>query len=252
MEVTNHATGDRCVLTFKPRGWRGKDAFEIRGSVYDAQGKLCWDIAGRWNSQLVARKVGAGSGDLNPDQSVEAPDGQIAVAQPLAEYLLLWRNSEKPPTPFNLTPFAITLNSCPDDLRPWLAPTDCRLRPDLSAFESGKFDQANDLKQKLENHQRETRRKREQASCRHTSRGGSSAPRTRIPRRRCGSQYLRRPTRVLAARRPPPTGPRGTTSVPRRRRASRRTGTTSTTSLVTLRCVEVALVGAAGRTAGFV
>ncbi|GAC71329.1 hypothetical protein PANT_2d00058 [Moesziomyces antarcticus T-34] len=162
MEVTNHATGDRCVLTFKPRGWRGKDAFEIRGSVYDAQGKLCWDIAGRWNSQLVARKVGAGSGDLNPDQSVEAPDGQIAVAQPLAEYLLLWRNSDKPPTPFNLTPFAITLNSCPDDLRPWLAPTDCRLRPDLSAFESGKFDQANDLKQKLENHQRETRRKREQ------------------------------------------------------------------------------------------
>ncbi|CDU25729.1 related to SWH1-Member of an oxysterol-binding protein family [Sporisorium scitamineum] len=161
MEVTNHATGDRCVLTFKPRGWRGKDAFEIRGSVYDAQGTLQWDIAGRWNSQLVARKCGAGSGDLNPDQSVDAPDGQIATAQPLAEYLLLWRNSEKPPSPFNLTPFAITLNSCPDDLRPWLAPTDCRLRPDLSAFESGKFDQANDLKQKLENFQRETRRKRE-------------------------------------------------------------------------------------------
>ncbi|KAJ9475118.1 Oxysterol-binding protein-like protein [Pseudozyma hubeiensis] len=161
MEVTNHATGDRCVLTFKPRGWRGKDAFEIRGSVYDAQGTLRWDIAGRWNSQLVARKCGAGSGDLNPDQTVDAPDGQIATAQPLAEYLLLWRNSDKPASPFNLTPFAITLNSCPDDLRPWLAPTDCRLRPDLSAFESGKFDQANDLKQKLENYQRETRKKRE-------------------------------------------------------------------------------------------
>ncbi len=161
MEVTNHATGDRCVLTFKPRGWRGKDAFEIRGSVYDAQGTQRWDIAGRWNSQLVARKVGAGSGDLNPDQTVDAPGGEIATAQPLAEYLLLWRNSEKPASPFNLTPFAITLNSCPDDLRPWLAPTDCRLRPDLSAFETGKFDQANDLKQKLENFQRETRRKRE-------------------------------------------------------------------------------------------
>lgn len=161
MEVTNHATGDRCVLTFKPRGWRGKDAFEIRGSVLDAQGTLRWDIAGRWNSQLVARKCGAGSGDLNPDESVDAPDGQIATAQPLAEYLLLWRNSEKPASPFNLTPFAITLNSCPDELRPWLAPTDCRLRPDLSAFESGKFDQANELKQKLENFQRETRRMRE-------------------------------------------------------------------------------------------
>jgi hypothetical protein len=109
----------------------------------------------------VARKCGAGSGDLNPDQTINVPNDQIATAQPLAEYLLLWRISEKPPAPFNLTPFAITLNSCPDDLRPWLAPTDCRLRPDLSAFERGKFDQANELKQKLENFQRETRKKRE-------------------------------------------------------------------------------------------
>lgn len=46
-------------------------------------------------------------------------------------------------------------------MRPWLAPTDCRLRPDLSAFESGKFDQANDYKAGLENYQRETRKKRE-------------------------------------------------------------------------------------------
>ncbi|EPQ29271.1 uncharacterized protein PFL1_03026 [Pseudozyma flocculosa PF-1] len=161
MEVTNHATGDKCILTFKPRGWRGKDAFEIRGSVYDKHGNLAWDIAGRWNSQLVARKVGAGSGDLHPDQQVSAPHDEIATAQPTAEYLLLWRNSVKPATPFNLTPFAITLNSCPPDLRPWLAPTDCRLRPDLSAFEQGKFDQANELKQNLENFQRETRKKRE-------------------------------------------------------------------------------------------
>ncbi|KAN0064494.1 hypothetical protein ACQY0O_002122 [Thecaphora frezii] len=161
MEVTNHATGDKCILTFKPRGWRGKDAYEIRGSVYDRHGNLAWDIAGRWNSQLVARKVGAGSGDLHPDQQVSAPHGEIATAQPTAEYLLLWRNSPKPVTPFNLTPFAITLNSCPPELRPWLAPTDCRLRPDLSAFEQGKFDQANELKQNLENFQRETRKKRE-------------------------------------------------------------------------------------------
>lgn len=104
MEVTNHATGDKCILTFKPRGWRGKDAFEIRGMVYDKHGNLAWDIAGRWNSQLVARKVGAGSGDLNPDQQVSAPGGEIATAQPTAEYMLLWRNSEKPSTPFNLTP----------------------------------------------------------------------------------------------------------------------------------------------------
>ncbi len=101
MEITNHATGDRCVLTFKPRGWRGKDAFEIRGTVTDASGKQVWDIAGRWNSQLVARRCGAGSGDLNPDEEVSgpAPAGRSAPGAS-AEYLLLWKNSEKHPTPF--------------------------------------------------------------------------------------------------------------------------------------------------------
>lgn len=44
---------------------------------------------------------------------------------------------------------------------PWLPPTDCRLRPDLHAFEAGRFDEANDLKIGLEDLQRSTRRKRE-------------------------------------------------------------------------------------------
>jgi hypothetical protein len=47
MTVTNHRTGETCVLTFKPRTWRGKDAFEIKGSVHDRQGNLAWEIAGR-------------------------------------------------------------------------------------------------------------------------------------------------------------------------------------------------------------
>lgn len=80
----------------------------------------------------------------------------------MAEYILLWRNSEKPPAPFNLTPFAITLNDCPEDtLRRFLCPTDCRLRPDQRAFEMGKYERANELKQKQEERQRATRRARE-------------------------------------------------------------------------------------------
>lgn len=47
MTVTNHRTGETCVLTFKPRTWRGKDAFEIKGSVQDRRGNLAWEIAGR-------------------------------------------------------------------------------------------------------------------------------------------------------------------------------------------------------------
>jgi len=122
--------------------------------VTDAEGRKIWDIAGRWNSQLVARRAGASPGDLKPDEDI--PRGEHA------EYLLLWKNSEQPPnSPFNLTPYAITLNEKKPSLTPWLPPTDCRLRPDLHAFESGHFEQANDYKTGLEQLQRKTRQQRE-------------------------------------------------------------------------------------------
>ncbi|KAG2123665.1 Oxysterol-binding protein-domain-containing protein [Suillus cothurnatus] len=159
MIVTNHRTGDQCVLTFKPRGWRGKDAFEISGVVRDADGEVTHEVAGRWNSQLICRAVGTGSGFLHPDATVNGPSSPNYTA----EYILLWRNSEKPTTPFNLTPFAITLNDCPDKtLRPYLCPTDCRLRPDQRAFEMGKYEFANGLKMQQEERQRATRRAREE------------------------------------------------------------------------------------------
>ena len=175
VQVTNHRTGDQCVLTFKPRGWRGKDAYEISGYVADAAGTVTYEIAGRWNSQLVARAVGAGAGAnsssssnsgsgsgagaLNPDVAVRGPGS----ASPTPEYVLLWRNSEKPRAPFNLTPFAITLNDCPaGTLAPFVCPTDCRLRPDQRVFEQARYELANALKTRQEEHQRAMRRAREE------------------------------------------------------------------------------------------
>ncbi|TFK84172.1 hypothetical protein K466DRAFT_497061 [Polyporus arcularius HHB13444] len=158
MIITNHRTGDKCVLTFKPRGWRGKDAYEISGYVQDREGNITYEIAGRWNSQLVARQVGTGVGQLHPDVAISGPNSPTTN-----EYILLWRNSVKPPAPFNLTPFAITLNDCPEDtLKPYVCPTDCRMRPDQRAFELGKYERANDLKQKQEEFQRQVRRAREE------------------------------------------------------------------------------------------
>lgn len=91
--MTNHRNGDKCTLTFKPRGWRGSGASEIKGKVVDGQGKEHWDIAGKWSTQLIARRSGVGSGELAPDASVPAS----------SEYIRLWKNSEKPPgMPFNL------------------------------------------------------------------------------------------------------------------------------------------------------
>lgn len=151
MVVRNHRTGDRCVLTFKPRGWRGKDAFEITGQVVDARGDVAYDIAGRWNSQLVARP-----------RAADPPSPTNGAPEP--EFVLLWRNSDKPPgMPFNLTPYAITLNDCPaETLRPYLVPTDCRLRPDQRAFEVGQYELANTLKVMQEEKQRAVRRAREE------------------------------------------------------------------------------------------
>jgi oxysterol-binding protein 1 len=126
----------------------------------DSYGDVTYEIAGRWNSQLIARAVGAGSGSLHPDIAVSGPSSPSATP----EYILLWRNSEKPPgSPFNLTPFAITLNDCPKDtLKPFICPTDCRLRPDQRAFEMGKYELANDLKNAQEEHQRATRKARDE------------------------------------------------------------------------------------------
>ncbi|KAG7095285.1 hypothetical protein E1B28_006055 [Marasmius oreades] len=162
MIITNHRTKDTCILTFKPRGWRGKDAYEISGRVMDSKGNTVLEIAGRWNSQLIVRDAGTWSGDLNPDMPVSDNSG-LASPSSSPEYFLLWRNSEKPVgSPFNLTPFALTLNDCPKEtLKPYLCPTDCRLRPDQRAFELGYYEPANTLKQEQEEMQRATRRARE-------------------------------------------------------------------------------------------
>ncbi|KAJ3793845.1 Oxysterol-binding protein-domain-containing protein [Lentinula aff. detonsa] len=159
MTITNQLTSLQCILTFKPRGWRGKDAYEIAGHVISSAGDPTYEIAGKWDSQLVMRPVG----------NVHSHQTQ--------EYILLWRNTSKPPgTPFNLTPFAITLNDLPSTLpgerervrnlnvhtlKHSLPPTDSRLRPDQRAFEMGHWDLANVLKGKQEEKQRERRRRRE-------------------------------------------------------------------------------------------
>ena len=51
MEITNHRSGETCTLSFKPRGWRARDSFEIKGVVKDAKGAVKWDIAGRASSR---------------------------------------------------------------------------------------------------------------------------------------------------------------------------------------------------------
>lgn len=123
--------------------------------MISSAGKQVYKVAGKWTKQLIACPTGSGEDLLYSDADVS--DSQST------RNILLWKNSEKPIAPFNLTPFAITLNNCPEDtLKPFICPTDCRLRPDQRAFELGKYEDANTLKLKQEEKQRATRKAREE------------------------------------------------------------------------------------------
>ena len=123
--------------------------------MISSAGKQVYKVAGKWTKQLIACPIGPGEDFLYPDTDASASQSMGNI--------LLWKNSEKPTAPFNLTPFAITLNDCPEDtLKPFICPTDCRLRPDQRKFELGKYEDANTLKWKQEEKQRATRKAREE------------------------------------------------------------------------------------------
>lgn len=154
MEVKNWTTGEVCYLDFKAKGWKASSAYQVTGRVVDANNKTRWSIGGRWNDKIYAR--------FTPgyEAPVEAPASEKADAKDQA--FLIWEAHARPTgVPFNLTPFAVTLNDLPDRLRPLVAPTDSRLRPDQRAMELGEYDFAATEKTRVEEGQRARRRVRE-------------------------------------------------------------------------------------------
>ncbi|RFU75833.1 oxysterol binding [Trichoderma arundinaceum] len=164
MEIKNWTTGEVALVEFKPRGWKASSAYQIVGKVMDASGQVRVSLGGRWNSRLYAR--------LTPgyEAAVDAPSTQNrdtvhrgSIADPSRAYLI-WQANERPTgIPFNLTPFVLTFNHIDDKLRPWIAPTDSRLRPDQRAMEEGEYDFAATEKNRLEENQRARRRERDNA-----------------------------------------------------------------------------------------
>ncbi len=181
LEVKNWTTGEVCMLDFKPRGWKASSAYQISGRVLTADGKPRWSIAGRWNDKIYARLTPGYEGSVTPPPGASSRHLQPSSTQAF----LVWQVNPRPAgIPFNLTPFAVTLNALPDKLRPLLPPTDTRLRPDQRAMENGLWDLAASEKERLEEKQRAKRRERE-------AKGEESAPRW-FSRGRCdvtGEEY---------------------------------------------------------------
>lgn len=120
-------------------------------------GKTRWSIGGRWNDKIYAR--------LTPgfEDAVLAPGSGNSHEPGSAKAFLVWEAHPRPPNiPFNLTPFVVTFQSLPDGLRPYLPPTDTRLRPDQRAMEDGEYDLAATEKNRVEEKQRAKRRAREE------------------------------------------------------------------------------------------
>lgn len=150
MEIKNWTTGELCYLDFKPRGWKASSAYQVTGKVLNREGSPRWSIGGRWNDKIYARHT-------------PGFEAQVSEQDPeSAKTFLVWQCSSRPSgIPFNLTPFVITLNALPDRLKPYLPPTDTRLRPDQRAMEDGEYDFAAEEKNRVEEKQRAKRRDRE-------------------------------------------------------------------------------------------
>lgn len=139
MEIRNYMTGDYMRYKFKPRGWRASSAYEVKGEVFSADGKLRYYVGGHWNDKIFCKPAN--------DQN--------------AEKFLIWEAAPRKEMMFHLTNFAATLNAPLPHLLPVVACTDTRLRPDQRAMENGDYDNAAKEKDRVEQKQRAARKERE-------------------------------------------------------------------------------------------
>lgn len=162
MEIKNHTTGESCILEFKARGWKANTAFIVTGKVLDADGNVKWSIGGRWNDKIYARSTPGFEGSVEPPIASAAGGSSTAMTKS-DQAFLVWEAHPRPNVPFNLTAFAVTLNDDDPHLLSHVAPTDTRLRPDQRCLELGEYDKGASEKSRVEEKQRATRRRREQA-----------------------------------------------------------------------------------------
>lgn len=163
MEIKNWTTGEICYLDFKQRGWKASSAYLISGKIVDADGRVRVSLGGRWNSRLYARLTPGYEATVEEPKNAETAGVHRGSMTDTNKAFVVWQANPRPKgIPFNLTPFVMTFNHIDDKLEPWLAPTDSRRRPDQRAMEEGRYDDAGEEKNRLEEAQRARRRKREE------------------------------------------------------------------------------------------
>ncbi|GAA5840076.1 hypothetical protein JCM11251_000596 [Rhodosporidiobolus azoricus] len=136
--VSSSSSSVQAIVSFKEGStWGGVGSRnKIEGKVVDANGSTVVELVGRW------------------DDAVDKKKGKN-------NFTRLWQINEFPPNPeryYGFSSFAVTLNESTPLEEGHLAPTDSRLRPDQLAFERGDVDEAERLKQLVEEKQRAKRK----------------------------------------------------------------------------------------------
>lgn len=136
MDIVCDTTGHRSIITFKAKGMFGGRSEEVDIKSYDASGgELDTSMTGAWTKSLTTK-----SGT------------QIWTVGALVD---------QPEKHYGMTLFAASLNEITSLERGKLPPTDSRLRVDQRALEEGRYDDAERLKNEVEEAQRRRRRRME-------------------------------------------------------------------------------------------
>ncbi|XP_039379311.1 oxysterol-binding protein-related protein 1 isoform X1 [Mauremys reevesii] len=180
VEITNHKTGEKCVLNFKPCGLFGKELHKVEGYIQDKSKKKVCSLYGKWTECLYSvdpatfeaykkndkknteeKKNSKQVGNSEEPDEMPLPDSESVHVIPGS--ILLWRIAPRPPNSvqmYNFTSFAMALNELDKEMESVVPKTDCRLRPDIRAMENGEIDIASEEKKRLEEKQRAVRKNR--------------------------------------------------------------------------------------------
>ncbi|KAM4763835.1 oxysterol-binding protein 2 isoform 2-T2 [Cyanocitta cristata] len=155
IEIVNHKSKDKCQLKFTPYSYFSRDVpRKVTGVVSDANGKAHYVMSGTWDEKMECSKI------VHSCHGSTSTEGKQKTVYQTLSPKVLWRKYPLPENAENMYFFselALTLNE-PEER---VAPTDSRLRPDQRLMESGRWDEANVEKQRLEEKQRAVRRRRE-------------------------------------------------------------------------------------------
>ncbi|NWZ33684.1 OSBP2 protein, partial [Brachypodius atriceps] len=150
IEIVNHKSKDKCQLKFTPYSYFSRDVprkVSIQQGLCSFRGQtwLFWACSTTGMSPSMGLRGWTGTSNV-------AHQGGLA---PTLTGLSGFRENAE--NMYFFSELALTLNE-PEDR---VAPTDSRLRPDQRLMESGRWDEANVEKQRLEEKQRAVRRRRE-------------------------------------------------------------------------------------------